>query len=84
MHTPLKEVRLTLSDDDVAQLLDGLRLRAEAWTRTVDYLESGFNSGDAFICEECSDSHEARSIAQHYQRIIARIEHQIWSQGGHA
>ena len=84
MPTPLKEVQLTLSADDVGQLLDGLRIRAEAWSKTADYLESGFNADDAFICEECSDSHEARSIAQHYERIIARIEHQLVSHGGHA
>lgn len=68
---------LTLNDDDVGQLLDGLRLRVEAWTRTADYLESGFNPDEAFICEECSDPREARYIAQHYRRIVTEIERQI-------
>ena len=84
MPTPPKEIRLTLSAYDTGQLLDGLRLRAEAWTKTADYLESGFNPDDGFICEECSDPREARQIAQHYGRIIAEIEHQIEQQGGWA
>jgi hypothetical protein len=76
-----RNITLTLSADDVGQLLDGLRLRAEAWTKTVDYIESGFNPDDTFICEECSDPNEARRIAQHYERIIIEIERQIERQG---
>jgi len=79
-----KKFSLTLASNDVGQLLDGLRLRAEAWSKTTDYLESGFNPDDAFICEECSDPREARQIAQHYERIIAEIEQQIKVQGGWA
>lgn len=77
-----KKLQLTLSDDDVGQLLDGLRIRAEAWTKTADYMESGFHADDAFICEECNDSNEARRIAQHYERIITEIERQVETQGG--
>lgn len=84
MSSASKEFRLTLNADDVGQLLDGLRLRAEAWTKTTDYLESGFNPDDTFICEECSDPREARQIAQHYERIIAEIEQQIEDQGAWA
>jgi hypothetical protein len=84
MPTAPKEYQLTLSALDVGQLLDGLRIRAEAWIKTADYLESGFNPDDAFISEECSDPHEARRIAQHYERIITQIEHQIERQGGWA
>jgi hypothetical protein len=84
MSSASKEFRLTLNADDVGQLLDGLRLRAEAWNKTTDYLESGFNPDDALICEECSDPREARQIAQHYERIIAEIEQQIEDKGGWA
>ncbi len=73
---------ISLCSHDLGQLLDGLRLRAEAWTKTADYLESGFNPDDAFICEECSDPHEARRIAQHYEKIITNIETQVEEQGG--
>ncbi len=77
-----KIIELKLSTDDVGQLLNGLRLRAEAWTKTADYLESGFNPDDIFICEECSNPDEARRIAQHYEKIITNIEAQIAKQGG--
>ena len=77
-----KKLHFTLGADDVGQLLDGLRLRAEAWTKTADYHESGFNSDDAFVCEECSDPHEARRIAQHYEKIITSLEAQVEKQGG--
>lgn len=75
---------LTLSADDVAQLLDDLWLRAEAWTQTANYLESGFSPGDAFICEVCRDPSEAIRIAQHYEHIITEIEHQVAHQGDRA
>lgn len=74
--------KIVLHRHDLGQLLDGLRIRAEAWGNTADYLESGFNGDDSFICEECSDPHEARRIAQHYEKIITRIEAQVEKQGG--
>jgi hypothetical protein len=77
-----KEILLMLRAYDVWQLLDGLHIRTEAWSKTADFLESGFNADDSFICEECSDPREARRIAQHYKRIIAEIEQQIERQGG--
>lgn len=75
-------IQITLNQHDLGQLLYGLRIRAEAWSKTADYLESGFNADDAFICEECSDSHEARRIAQHFEKIITNIESQVAKQGG--
>jgi len=69
---------------DLGQLLDDLRIRAESWRKTADYLESGFAPDDSFICEECSGSEEATNIADHYDRIIALIERQVQEQGGWA
>ena len=74
--------QIILKRRDLGQLLDGLRIRAEAWEKTADYLESGFSPDDYFICEECSDSHEARCIARHYEPIIGAIEDQVKKQGG--
>lgn len=81
---PAKDIKFnrTLSAFDTGQLLDDLRLRAEAWSKTADYLESGFNPDDSFHCEECSDSAEARAITLHYERIISQIERQVEEQGG--
>lgn len=76
------QIQVTLNQHDLGQILDGLRSRAEAWSKTADYLESGSNTDDTFICEECNDFHEARRIAEHYERIISEIERQMKAQGG--
>lgn len=73
---------ISLGAHDLGQLLDGLRIRSEEWSKTADYLESGFNADDYFICEACSDPREARRIAQHYEIIIATIDAQVAQQGG--
>ena len=80
---PMKATfQIVLKRRDLGQLLDGLRIRAEAWGKTADYLEFGFGPDDSFICEECSDTYEARCIARHYETIIAEIEAQAKKQGG--
>jgi hypothetical protein len=68
---------LRLDSYDVGQILDGLRCRLESWRETTAYLESGHIARDAFIVEECGDAEEARAIADHYERIISSIEHQL-------
>ena len=80
---PLTDKTLTieLSSHDLGQLLDGIRMRAEAWQKTADYLKSGYSSDDSFICEECSGPKEAQRIARHYDKIISEIEKQIQQQG---
>jgi hypothetical protein len=69
--------QIALDDFDVGQLLDGLSIRAEAWRKTADYMDTGESPEAFFACEECSDAVEARKIAEHYERIIANIETQI-------
>jgi len=64
-----------MSDDDLGQILDGLRVREESWRRTGDYFRSG-NLDDAFAIEECSGEHEANRIALFYARIIRNLERQ--------
>jgi len=75
-------IQIVLNRHDLGQLLDGLRNRAEVWGKTANYLETGINPDDFFICEECNDPHEARCIAQHYENIITEIENQIKKQRG--
>lgn len=71
---------LRLDSNDIGQILDGLRCRADSWRETAAYLETGHASRDDFIAEECSDAEEARAIAHHYDRIIASIERQMRAQ----
>lgn len=66
-----------LDSNDIGQIIDGLRCRAENWSKTVDYLESGFTSRDDFVAEECNDAREARSIARRYERLIRELETQL-------
>ena len=67
---------IRLERNDLGQALDGLRCREESWRNTAEFLETGKSPTEFFIAEECHDPHEARAIAEHYQRIIASIEQQ--------
>ncbi len=67
---------IRLEENDLGQILDGLKAREESWRKTADYFRSGFNTDDAFAIEECNDEHEADRIAQFYSRIISDIERQ--------
>jgi hypothetical protein len=78
----MKKYRIELDANDVGQILDELRAREESWRNTAIYLRDGYFPDDAFMCEECSDEHEAESIANHYKRVISDIERQIDRQGG--
>lgn len=83
LHQPMpKSFQIHLESNDLGQLLDGLRVRADAWLKTAEYLEAGHVADESFICEECSNPEEASSIAQHYEKIIIQIEQQIQKQGG--
>jgi hypothetical protein len=79
-----KTFRLTIKTVDLGQLLDGLRMRAEAWRKTAEYLESGYAPDGSFICEECNDAEEGTKIANHCDKIISLIQHQVEEQGGWA
>jgi len=68
---------LRLDSNDIGQILDGLRCRADSWRETAGYLESVHATRDDFIAEECSNADEARSIASIYERIIREIEMQL-------
>lgn len=68
---------LRLHPNDIGQILDGLRCRAESWRETAQFLESGHAPRDDFIAEECSKPIEAAGIARHYERIIRDVEKQL-------
>ena len=75
-----KTFRITIDTIDLLQLLDGLRIRAEAWRNTAQYLKTGESPVEFFVCEECRDAAEATQIADHYDKIIALIERQMEEQ----
>ncbi len=65
---------IKISDNNLGQILDGLRCRAEAYRRTELYHNEGHADGDI---EECKDADEAKGIAEHYEQIIADLEGQM-------
>ena len=75
-----KSVTLKLPELFVGQMLDGLRIRAESWERTKDYLADGVIDPDDPYIEECSDENEAQQIANFYREIIKEIEIQLSAQ----
>lgn len=77
-----KVFRITIEAIDLFQLLDGLRIRAEAWRNTATYLQTGEAPVEFFLSEECRDAEEANQIADHYCKIIASLETQVHEQGG--
>jgi hypothetical protein len=70
-----KTYRIELDDFDLGQVLDGLKMRAEAWEKTADYHRTGESPPDFFV-EECNDADEADRIANHYRSILAKIRKQ--------
>jgi hypothetical protein len=72
-------LKVELTKFDLGQVLDGLEVRAKAWEKTADYLQTG-ESKDFFLAEECSCPDEAQKIANHYREIIKKITDQIKDQ----
>lgn len=72
-----REIQITLDENDVGQVLDGLRCRQESWNNTAIYLRDEYFRDEAFVCEECNDAREAQRIADHYARIVRLIEAQM-------
>ncbi len=74
-----KFVTLRLPLIDVFQIIDGITERMIIWKTTEQYLEEGYSHfGD--LTEECSNSKEARFIAEHYEKIIDLIRKQLDNQ----
>jgi hypothetical protein len=67
-------VTITLSRNDIGQLLDGLRERKNLYDNTVLYWHDELYDRDI---AEVSSEHEAQSIADHYGEIIRQIEAQL-------
>jgi hypothetical protein len=75
-----RKFTLSLDEFDIGQMLDGLQVRAQAWHNTAHYLRTGEAPRDFFLCEECSDAHEAQTLAENYDQIIGEVEAQLSAQ----
>ena len=67
---------IRFSSMDLGQLIDGLCVREKSWRDTVTYLREGYIPDDSFVCEECKNKNEAKSIADHYKRLIDDLQRQ--------
>lgn len=68
-------VTVTLSRNDLGQILDGLECRCDTWRATARYL-MGEDIGTQTI-EECSDAGEAETIVATYERILKELYSQL-------
>lgn len=75
-----KQIHLTLGENEIGQLLDGLEVRSEAWRKTATYLRTGASGDDFFLIEECNTAEEADAIAGDYTKIIEKIRAQLENQ----
>ncbi|MFO1486914.1 MAG: hypothetical protein U1F65_00410 [Verrucomicrobiota bacterium] len=67
---------IRLEENDLGQILDGLKVREESWRNTAEYFRSGSHPDGYFSIEECSGEHEANQLALFYARIIRSLERQ--------
>jgi hypothetical protein len=70
-----KTYLLQMDENDLGQIIDGLKVREESWRRTADFFESGY-SEELCAIEDCNDEHEAKQMALFYGRIIRNLERQ--------
>lgn len=68
-----KVITISLPESDLAQMLDALFVRRDDWRYTQRYLEEGYEEPERII-EDCKGPEEAREIADHYDRIIEKIQ----------
>jgi hypothetical protein len=74
-------VTITVSRNELGQILDGARERADLYQRTSELMNDEgvieYNTDDEFMPAEVSSRAEAENIAEMYNRIIEKIEKQL-------
>lgn len=74
------KLHLTLDPVDACELLAGIRITADSWQRTAEYLMTDYLSEDEFCIEACSDHNEAQTTARRLNALAQDIERQIQNQ----
>lgn len=73
-----KDCTITLTENEMGQILDGLIIRAESWERTAEFLRTGSMPEDEiFVIEDCSEPTEADAVAGQYRLIIGKMKSQM-------
>lgn len=71
-----KTYLIRLGENELGQVLDGLRVRESTWRATAEYHACGHLADDSVAIEECSDETEATRVADFYTAIIRDLERQ--------
>jgi len=70
---------ITLGEFDLGQSLDGVVERANEYRNTENYHETAdFDSHEPIL--EVNDAHEAGTLAEHYENIVATLRAQMKEQ----
>ncbi len=72
----MDEVTLSLSSNDIGQMLDGLEVLIEQWEATQAYHETGEIRPGTEI-REANDAEEAANMAGIYRELADRIRRQL-------
>lgn len=70
-----KTVTITLEENDLGQIIDGLSCRLRTW-ETTERAMRGEDVGFEPI-EDCNGEHEASRIAATYRRILSELERHL-------
>jgi len=77
-----KTYRICLGENELGQIIDGLRARETTWRATAEYHAIGYLADDSVAIEACRDEEEATRIADFYIAIIRDLERQRDAQRG--
>jgi hypothetical protein len=65
---------VTLDDNDLGQIIEGLASRAESWEATAAFLSPNEIQPESEFVEDCSSENEARQIGEAYRALISKLE----------
>lgn len=68
-------IQISLTENDLGQIMDGLSQRQEAWAKTAAW-HRGELEDPYFQIEESKDEREAQWIAHYYAEILEKLQEQ--------
>lgn len=76
MREIMEEIQITLSRNDIGQLLEGVEVLIEQWEATEVFLSTGVVDENACI-RDAHQAHEAAAIAKTYRDIAEHVRRQL-------
>lgn len=72
----MENIQISISRNDLGQLLDGLEVLIDQWQATANYLTTGVIEDHDTCIRECHKPEEAQAIAQTYRHIADQLMQQ--------